>query len=62
MYLSDYLSLQKKAIMDGFLAKLDSLAAIETENKTARLLERVAFVFLVLMTVSLPHSIAATQT
>jgi len=62
MYLSDYLSLQKKAIMDGFLGKLDSLAAIETEDKTARLLERIAFVFLVLMVLSMPHSIAATQT
>ncbi len=48
--------------MAGFLEKLDSLAAIETENKTARFLERIAFVFLVLMVLSMPHSIAATQT
>lgn len=48
--------------MTEFFQKLDSLAAIETENKTARLLERITFVFLVLMALSLPHSIAATQT
>ncbi len=48
--------------MNEFLVKLDSLAAIETENRTARFLERIAFVFLVLMVLSMPHSIAATQT
>lgn len=47
--------------MENFLKKLDSLASIETENKTAKLLERVSFIFLVLMVVSAPHSIAATQ-
>lgn len=48
--------------MSGFLDKLDSIAKIETEHKTALRLERIAFVFLVLMVLSLPHSIAATQT
>ena len=48
--------------MTRFLEKLDSLAVIETENKTARLLERIAFVFLVIMVLAMPHSIAATQT
>ena len=48
--------------MAEFLEKLDSLAAIETENKRARLLERIAFVFLVIMVLAMPHSIAATQT
>jgi hypothetical protein len=48
--------------MARLLDKLDWLANIETENKRARFLERIAFVFLVLMTVSMPHSIAATQT
>ena len=48
--------------MARFLEKLDSLAAIETENKRARLLERIAFVFLVIMVLAMPHSIAATQT
>ena len=47
--------------MEKFLLKLDALASIETENKLARLLERIAFVFLVLMVLSMPHSIAATQ-
>ena len=48
--------------MAEFLEKLDSLANIETENKRARLLERIAFVFLVIMVLAMPHSIAATQT
>ena len=41
---------------------MDDLAGIETENIWAKRLERVAFVFLVLMFLSAPHSIAATQT
>ena len=48
--------------MQGLLKKLDDLARIETENVSTRWLERVAFVFLILMLVSAPHSIAATQT
>ena len=48
--------------MTRFLEKLDSLAVIETGNKWARLLERIAFVFLVIMVLAMPHSIAATQT
>ncbi|MCY7377642.1 MAG: PDZ domain-containing protein, partial [Pyrinomonadaceae bacterium] len=47
--------------MREFLKKLDCLASIETENKLARLLERIAFVFMILMFVFAPHSIAATQ-
>ncbi len=47
--------------MQNFLERLDDLADIKTENSLARLLERVAFVFMVLMFVSAPHSIAATQ-
>ncbi|CAN5786297.1 hypothetical protein BH20ACI4_BH20ACI4_16120 [soil metagenome] len=48
--------------MAEFLEKLDSLAGIETENKRARFLERIAFVFLTIMVLAMPHSIAATQT
>lgn len=47
--------------MPQILKKLDDLAAVETENKFAKLLERVAFVFMILMFVFAPHSIAATQ-
>ena len=48
--------------MESLLQRLDRLGGIETENKIARLLERAAFVFLILMILSAPHSIAATQT
>ncbi|CAN5833921.1 hypothetical protein BH24ACI1_BH24ACI1_21690 [soil metagenome] len=47
--------------MHNFLEKLDDLADIKTENALARMLERVAFIFMILMFVSAPHSIAATQ-
>lgn len=47
--------------MQSFLEKLDRLAGIETGVFAARRLERIAFVFLTLMVVSAPHSIAATQ-
>jgi len=47
--------------MEIFLQKFDALAGIETSNAAARWLERAAFFFLVLMIVSAPHSIAATQ-
>lgn len=48
--------------MQNFLVRLDTLAGIETEKYTARWLERLAFVFMTLMFLSAPHSIAATQT
>ncbi|MGQ0542478.1 MAG: O-antigen ligase family protein [Blastocatellia bacterium] len=48
--------------MQNLESKLDELAGIESENRTVVWLERVAFVFLILMVVSAPHSIAATQT
>ena len=47
--------------MEKFTSGLDCLAGIETEDKRARFFERVAFVFLVLMFLFEPHSIAATQ-
>jgi hypothetical protein len=47
--------------MQNLLEKLDALAGIETEQKFARFLERIAFVFLILTFISAPHSIAATQ-
>jgi len=47
--------------MQNFLEKLDDLADIKNENALARMLERVAFIFMILMFVSAPHSIAATQ-
>lgn len=47
--------------MQELFRKLDLLANIETENKPARMLERIAFVFMILMFVFAPHSIAATQ-
>ncbi|MGB7210513.1 MAG: O-antigen ligase family protein [Pyrinomonadaceae bacterium] len=48
--------------MEGLLKKLDDLAGIENEKPAVKWLERIAFVFLILMLVSAPHSIAATQT
>ncbi|MGI8670835.1 MAG: O-antigen ligase family protein [Aridibacter sp.] len=47
--------------MENFFTKLDLIAGIKTENKLALRLERIAFLFLVLMVISAPHSIAATQ-
>ena len=47
--------------MQNLVGKLDALAGIETENKFARFLERIAFVFLILTFICAPHSIAATQ-
>ena len=47
--------------MKNILAWLDNLAAINSENFFARALDRIAFVFLFIMVVSAPHSIAATQ-
>lgn len=48
--------------MNNFLQRLDELAGTNRENRVVQWLERVAFVFLILMLVSAPHSIAATQT
>lgn len=48
--------------MRNFLQKFDELAGLETENGPARWLERIAFAFLILMILTAPHSIAASQT
>lgn len=48
--------------MQKFLNWLDEIAGIETENTFPKWLERGAFVFLILMILAAPHSIAATQT
>ncbi|MCD9186465.1 MAG: O-antigen ligase family protein [Pyrinomonadaceae bacterium] len=48
--------------MQRFLNWLDKLAVTNEENKTAQWLDRIAFFFLILMALSAPHSIAATQT
>jgi O-antigen ligase len=48
--------------MQKFFRRLDEIAQINQENKLAGWLERIAFVFLVLMVLAAPHSIAATQT
>lgn len=47
--------------MQIFLSRLDELIQTNQENKLAAWLERIIFVFLILMVVSAPHSIAATQ-
>ena len=47
--------------MEVLLNRLDWVAGIETKKTIPMLLERLAFVFLILMTLSAPHSIAATQ-
>ncbi len=47
--------------MQSTLEKLDHLAGIETDVAAATWLRRSAFIFLTLMVVSAPHSIAATQ-
>ena len=47
--------------MQNLLEKLDYLAGIETDAFAVRWLRRTAFIFLTLMVVSAPHSIAATQ-
>lgn len=43
------------------MEKFDEIAGINQENLLARWLERIGFVFLTLMILSAPHSIAATQ-
>ena len=47
--------------MQTYLKRLDDLAGIDAEGIAITWLERIAFVFLILMVVSAPHSIAATQ-
>src|SRR6476661_4227288 len=49
------------AFMQRFFERLDGLAGIESESRTALWLDRAIFIFLVLTLVSAPHSIAATQ-
>ncbi len=41
---------------------IDDIAKIETENSAAKWLDRIVFIFLILMVLSAPNSIAATQT
>ncbi len=47
--------------MQNLLNRLDELANIERESFLAKWLERIVFIFLILMVLSAPHSIAATQ-
>ncbi|MFM9904432.1 MAG: O-antigen ligase family protein [Pyrinomonadaceae bacterium] len=47
--------------MQRILERFDSLAGIEDERGITRFLDRIAFAFLILMVISAPHSIAATQ-
>lgn len=47
--------------MEKFLNRLDEFAGIGQEKKAARWLDRLIFIFLVLMILAEPHSIAATQ-
>jgi hypothetical protein len=48
--------------MPTLLARIDDLAAIPDSPRLVLWLERIAFVFLALMVIFAPHSIAATQT
>src|SRR5829696_3296200 len=48
--------------MQTLIDRLDEIAGIDRSNSIVAWLERIAFVFLVLMVISAPHSIAATQT
>ncbi len=47
--------------MQKLLVWLDKIAEIEREHPLPRWLERITFIFLILMIFSAPHSIAATQ-
>ena len=47
--------------MGGFFEWLDDLAAIGDETAAAKWLDRTAFIFLLLMALTAPHSIAASQ-
>lgn len=46
----------------NLLGHIDEFAETRTESRAAALLDRLAFVFAVLMVLAAPHSIAATQT
>ncbi len=48
--------------MKKLLEQIDESASIETKHFGAKLLERTAFICLILMTLFAPHSIALTQT
>src|SRR5436305_8458504 len=48
--------------MTGFFERLDDLAGNSSVGFAAKCLERTAFVFLILMVLTAPHSIAASQT
>ena len=48
--------------MQTVIETLDEIAGVDRSNSIVAWLERVSFVFLVLMVMSAPHSIAATQT
>ena len=47
--------------MRFYIEQLDRFAGIESDGAVVRWLERIAFVFLALMVIFAPHSIAATQ-
>ena len=47
--------------MNKFINWLDATASIDAENATTRWLERIAFLFLTLMVLAAPHSIAVSQ-
>ena len=47
--------------MRSYIEQLDRFAGIESGGAVVRWLERIAFVFLALMVIFAPHSIAATQ-
>ena len=48
--------------MQKFFNWLDDIFEVETENSAAKWLDRTIFIFLILMILSAPNSIAATQT
>ena len=47
--------------MQSFLRRIDALNDLTTENRKALWLERAAFIFLTIMILFAPHSIAVTQ-
>ncbi len=53
--------MQPFVFMQKIFNVIDEISVIETDNSFARWLERIAFVFLFLMVLSAPHSIAAPQ-
>src|SRR5690349_12045658 len=48
--------------MERFLAKLDELSEPAKDNSLVLWMDRVIFIFVTLMILAAPHSIAATQT